>query len=164
MRQKVGRVPCALVEPVPDAESRVTLSEEQDELGTAQVRVQWRLDALAQRTLDLYPVRFCGGTGAGRRGKGAALGPKLEERIGRARSTLRRISTKWVLPGCMIRRRAGVVVDRYGLVHGMRNLYVAGGSVFPTAGAGPPSLTVVALALRMADRLIDELKPGGRLR
>src|SRR5581483_7778370 len=45
------------------------------------------------------------------------------------------------------------VVDRDCRVHGMANLFVAGSSVFPTAGAAPPTLTIVALALRLADHL-----------
>ena len=45
------------------------------------------------------------------------------------------------------------VVDRNCRVHGVSNLYVAGGSVFPTAGAVQPSLTIAALALRLADHL-----------
>ena len=46
------------------------------------------------------------------------------------------------------------VVDADGKVHGLSNLYVAGSSVFPTAGgASNPTLTIVALALRLADHL-----------
>jgi choline dehydrogenase-like flavoprotein len=45
------------------------------------------------------------------------------------------------------------VVDADGLVHGLKNLYVAGSSLFPTAGAANPTFTLVALALRLADRL-----------
>ncbi|MFO0732719.1 MAG: GMC family oxidoreductase [Nitrospiraceae bacterium] len=110
----------------------------------------------------IAPVRFCGGTGAGRRGKSDA---RAEARGKDWQSQIDFASNQHQMGTTRMHDspRAGVV-DRYGLVHGMRNLYVAGGSVFPTAGAGPPSLTVVALALRMADRLIDELKPGGRLR
>jgi choline dehydrogenase-like flavoprotein len=46
------------------------------------------------------------------------------------------------------------VVDKNCRVHGVSNLYVAGGSVFPTAGAVQPSLTIAALALRLADHLL----------
>jgi len=45
------------------------------------------------------------------------------------------------------------VVDAQGAVHGVGNLFVAGGSLFPTAGAANPTLTIVALALRLADHL-----------
>jgi choline dehydrogenase-like flavoprotein len=46
------------------------------------------------------------------------------------------------------------VVDEHCRVHGVENLFIAGSSVFPTSGAGTPTLTIVALALRLADRLI----------
>jgi choline dehydrogenase-like flavoprotein len=45
------------------------------------------------------------------------------------------------------------VVDRDCRVHGVDNLYVAGASVFPTAGYANPTLTIVALAIRLADHL-----------
>jgi choline dehydrogenase-like flavoprotein len=49
------------------------------------------------------------------------------------------------------------VVDADCRVHGVRNLYVAGSSVFPTYGCSNPTLTVVALALRLADHLKKQL-------
>jgi choline dehydrogenase-like flavoprotein len=45
------------------------------------------------------------------------------------------------------------VVDADCRVHGLHNLYVAGGSVFPTSGSASPTLTIVELALRLADHL-----------
>lgn len=45
------------------------------------------------------------------------------------------------------------VVDRDTKVHSVDNLYVAGSSTFPVAGAGTPTMTIVALALRLADHL-----------
>ena len=45
------------------------------------------------------------------------------------------------------------VVDANCRVHGIGNLYVAGSSVFPTAGYANPTLTIVALAARLADCL-----------
>ncbi len=45
------------------------------------------------------------------------------------------------------------VTDAQGRVHGVENLYVAGSSLFPAAAAANPTLTIVALALRLADQL-----------
>lgn len=45
------------------------------------------------------------------------------------------------------------VVDGDLRVHGSRNLYLAGSSVFRTGGYAPPTLTVVALAARLANHL-----------
>ena len=49
------------------------------------------------------------------------------------------------------------VVDEHSRVHGTHNLYVTGSSVFPTAGWAPSTLTIVALALRLAQHLVDRL-------
>lgn len=48
------------------------------------------------------------------------------------------------------------VVDAECRVHGVENLWIAGASVFPTAGYANPTLTVVALALRLADCLTSD--------
>ena len=46
------------------------------------------------------------------------------------------------------------VVDRDCRVHGYDNLFVAGSSVFPTGGYANPTLTILALSLRLADTLV----------
>jgi choline dehydrogenase-like flavoprotein len=51
------------------------------------------------------------------------------------------------------------VVDTDCRVHGVANLFVAGSSVFPTGGTGPPTLTIVALALRLADLIAAKRLP-----
>jgi len=45
------------------------------------------------------------------------------------------------------------VVNLDGLLPTVENLYVIGGSVLPTAGYANPTLTIAALALRLADHL-----------
>jgi choline dehydrogenase-like flavoprotein len=45
------------------------------------------------------------------------------------------------------------VVDSHCKVFGVNNLYVAGSATFPTSGQANPTLTIVALALRLAGRL-----------
>ena len=49
------------------------------------------------------------------------------------------------------------VVDADSRVHNYRNLYVAGSSVFPTSGWANPTLTIIALSLRLADHLDTRL-------
>ncbi|WP_017300147.1 GMC oxidoreductase [Nodosilinea nodulosa] len=49
------------------------------------------------------------------------------------------------------------VVDANCRVHGLSNLYVAGSSVFPTGGYSNPTLTIVALSLRLGDLIKQEL-------
>ena len=45
------------------------------------------------------------------------------------------------------------VVDSDCRVHGAPNLYIAGSSVFPTSGWANPTVTIIALTLRLADHL-----------
>ena len=52
---------------------------------------------------------------------------------------------------------ASSVVDPQGRVHSLANLYLAGASVFPTSGSANPTLTIVALAIRLAEHLRAEL-------
>ena len=52
------------------------------------------------------------------------------------------------------------VTDAWGRVHGMKNLWVADASAFPTSMAVNPSLTIAALALRQARTVSQALRPG----
>jgi choline dehydrogenase-like flavoprotein len=45
-------------------------------------------------------------------------------------------------------------------VHGVSNLFIAGSSVFPTGGYANPTLTIIALAIRLADYLRDLMRPS----
>jgi choline dehydrogenase-like flavoprotein len=45
------------------------------------------------------------------------------------------------------------VVDADCKVHGLANLFVAGSAVFPTAGAANPTLSLVAMTLRLSDHV-----------
>ncbi|WP_085317523.1 GMC family oxidoreductase [Derxia lacustris] len=47
------------------------------------------------------------------------------------------------------------VVDRWGKVHGLNNVYVGGASQFVTGSSVNPTLTLYALALRTADHLVE---------
>ena len=50
------------------------------------------------------------------------------------------------------------VTDAHARVWGMKNLYLAGSSLFSAAGAANPTFTILALSLRLADHLAGRLK------
>ena len=50
------------------------------------------------------------------------------------------------------------VVDRNLRVHGVDNLYIAGSAPFVTGSVSNPTLTIVALSLRLADHLTEQLR------
>jgi choline dehydrogenase-like flavoprotein len=58
----------------------------------------------------------------------------------------------------MTRDPADGVVDPDLTVHGVHNLSVVGGAVFPTSSQANPTLTILALSLRLADRLQADLR------
>jgi hypothetical protein len=50
------------------------------------------------------------------------------------------------------------VVDENLKIHGSKNMYVLGSSVFPTGGHANPTLTIVQLALRLSDTILKSYK------
>ena len=49
------------------------------------------------------------------------------------------------------------VVNKWGQTHDIKNLFISDGSQFTTGAAENPTLTIVALAMRQADRIASEL-------
>jgi choline dehydrogenase-like flavoprotein len=49
------------------------------------------------------------------------------------------------------------VVNAYGQSHDIANLFVSDGSQFPTSSAENPTLTIVALAIRQAEYIVDQM-------
>jgi choline dehydrogenase-like flavoprotein len=139
------------LEQAPNPGSRVTLAAERDALGLRRARLEWRMTALEPETfrrcrhlLDEALRRTAiGWIEADRDERGDVWPPPpLQGRRGHHMGTTRMSPDP----------RRGVV-DAHCRVHGVANLYVAGSSVFPTAGAGTPTLTILALALRLADHI-----------
>ncbi len=65
--------------------------------------------------------------------------------------------TGWHLLGttCMGDDPRSSVVDQYGRTHDVPNLYVYGGSVFPTSSGVNPTATIAAATLRSAEHLLS---------
>ncbi|NMM38844.1 MAG: GMC family oxidoreductase [Glaciimonas sp.] len=147
----------AIVEPEPDPNSRVTLSSSQrDRLGMSRVEVDWRPGKLAQRTFDrtfAILAEEMQRTGIAK----VVLDPPIEG--GEWPSSLEKEGT-WHHMGTtrMHDSPKQGVVDRDCKVHGMTNLYIAGSSVFPTAGANFPTITIAALTLRLSEHIAKELR------
>ena len=137
------------MESAPNPDSRVTLVRERDALGMRRVQLDWRLSEIdkrsAVRAVEIVGAEL-GRTGLGR------LRLDVSER---ERGWPDDLTGGWHHMGTtrMSHDPKRGVVDRNCRVHGISNLFVAGSSVFPTAGSGTPTLTLVALALRLADHL-----------
>jgi cholesterol oxidase len=96
---------------------------------------------------------FFEGLEAGAEGLARALGGRLWRPGGR----FARLISVHPLGGCpMGDERSGGVVDEYGRVRGARGLYIADGSIMPGPVGANPSLTIAALADRIAERALAE--------
>ncbi|MCO4097895.1 MAG: GMC family oxidoreductase [Gemmatimonas sp.] len=138
-------------EQAPNPASRVTIGRDVDALGVPRVRFDWQLTPLDKRSIrTLY-------TNVGREFGRLGLG-----RV-QLRDWLLQDDTHWPalvsggwhdIGGTRMHAdpRRGVV-DAECRVHGLANLFLAGAGVFTTAGAANPTLTIVALALRLGDHL-----------
>jgi choline dehydrogenase-like flavoprotein len=142
----------AQCEMAPNPESRVLLSDARDRLGMPRVRLDWRLGELERRTLFEF-VR--------------TLASEFE-RLGLGSFDLKQVAilndpAAWVERAHDSAHHMGTtrmhetpqlgVVDPQCQVHGIANLYIGSSSVFPTSARSNPTLTILALCLRIADRL-----------
>jgi choline dehydrogenase-like flavoprotein len=138
-------------EQAPNPASRITLSGEKDALGVPRARLDWRLsdlDARSMRAMHRVLGREVGRSGIGRL--------RLDEWLTRdAPAWPDTLGGGWHHMGTT-RMHADPkhgVVDANCKVHGIANLYVASSGVHPTSGAANPTLTLLALTLRLSDHL-----------
>ena len=138
-----------IIEPVPNPDSRITLSSTRDRLGTPTVRVDWRLTSLdAQNFRKVHNL-------VTDELKKEGLITVVDEERDVAENWPASVEGCWHHMGTtrMHQNPSKGVVDSSCKVHGMSNLFVAGSSVFPTVGSDNPTITIVALALRFAEHL-----------
>ncbi len=139
-------------EQAPNPNSRITLSNELDYLGVQKPHLHWELLPLSKqsirRTLELIG-RQMGAAGFGR--------VKLKEFLQDENDPAFPESVSGAFHHMGTTRmhndpKQGVV-DSNCKIHGLSNLYVAGSGCFPTSGAVNPTLTLVALSIRLSDHL-----------
>lgn len=142
----------AIGEQAPNPESRVYLGEDKDRFGQPVAVLDWRLteaDSIGMQRSTAFLARALARNGIGRlvdtfpENGFASIDPHPHyHHMGTTR---------------MHNDAKSGVVDKNCRVHGMSNLYIAGSSVFPTVGNVNPTLTIIALALRLADHLKADL-------
>jgi choline dehydrogenase-like flavoprotein len=148
----------ALVEQSPDRSNRVTLQGQTDAYGQRKIKILWRWNEL-----DLHSIRQAQKIF---REELAAAGigtfVPVEETVG---LQPRRFDSPHHFLGTtrMHDDPRNGVVNADCRVHGVPNLFIAGSSVFPTGGYANPTLTIVALAFRLATHLQSELQSAPRI-
>ena len=144
----------------PDPESRITLSDKTDALGVPMARVDWRIDNDVRRSL----IRI-GQLLVAELPRAGLPAPLLEDWIAQDRPQDSVITDHGHTSGTtrMSDNPKLGVVDRNCQVHGVAHLYVAGASVFPTGGHANPTLMIVSLAIRIADKIKVDLARGSSL-
>jgi choline dehydrogenase-like flavoprotein len=137
----------------PIKESRVKLSNQTDIFGMPRIEVDWRIAESDMRKYKQFLREF------GREISRLNLG-----RIWTRLTADNQFKYQNIWGGAhhmgttrMSEQPEQGVVDKNCQVHNLSNLYIAGSSVFPTVGYANPTLTIVALAHRLADHLKGEL-------
>jgi choline dehydrogenase-like flavoprotein len=131
----------------PNPESKVVLSSRRDANGQLLPELQWRFAPDESKNTERMATVFSRGLAL------SGLGPV--ELVGDPADGTRLFWPSFHHLGTtrMGLDPASSVVDSDGKMHGMANLYVAGSSLFPTSGHANPTLTIIALAFRLAMHL-----------
>jgi choline dehydrogenase-like flavoprotein len=149
--RKIEALTLSLIcEQPPSPENRVTLSERCDRLGLPLARITWEAgDFMKRAVLTFAQLLKQDLNAAGIRG--FEFSPEI------AAGDMAKIVLHDMAHTAGTTRMglnpATSVVDDTCQVHGIRGLYVAGASVFPTSGHANPTMVLMALAIRLADHL-----------
>ncbi|MES2497062.1 MAG: GMC family oxidoreductase [Pseudomonadota bacterium] len=139
------------VEQAPDPASRIALAESKDSFGLNKVRVDWRIADLERRTVAHFTGRIR--DMFARQGWGTLLPIAGLDESGGLTAEHMMESYHHIGATRMSATSATGTVDADCRVHQLANLHVCGASVMPTGGHANPTFTIVALALRLADRI-----------
>jgi choline dehydrogenase-like flavoprotein len=144
------------IEQAPNPNSRVTLGSEKDELGVPKTKLNWELTELDKRSIRrIYQLlgQHMGISGLGRIRLKEFLWDENDN------SWPEDLNAGWHHMGTTRMSddpKRGVVTSNCQ-VHRISNLYVAGSGCYATSGAPNPTLTLVALSLRLSDYVKGEM-------
>jgi len=161
---RLGLLDLALLvraEQAPNPDSRVTLAEDRDRLGTPRVRLDWKLTGLDKSSVaglvDLLGSE-CERLGLGQVEPAPWLKDEAEPWHTDPLVSAHPIGGYHHMGTTrMAKHERDGVADGFGTVFGVHNLYIAGSSLFPTSGWANPTLTLMALALRTSERISARL-------
>lgn len=136
-------------EQVPNPDSRVMLSSDVDALGMPRSRIDWRYKSDDIQAVSVFLSTFAAELQATETGCLEFKSDQLEADL----TTYGAYGGHHIGTARMGDDVRTSVVDPHCQVHGIDNLYLASAAVFPTSGQANPTLTVVALALRLAHHL-----------
>ena len=137
------------LETAPNPDSRVILSPKKDRLGMNKLILDWRLTELDLKSFKKFnQILFDGFRSAGIEVR--AFNHETDE----CGWPVSMVAGKHHMGTTRIQQdpKQGVL-DADCKVHGIANLFIAGSSMFPTSGQANPMLTIVALAIRLADHI-----------
>ncbi len=136
---------CGL-EPLPDPERRVTLTTDRDALGVPKLKLSMSIsDQIFEDCLE--SLKELGRQLLAARSGMIRLNLKSrEDWLGKMDWASHHLGTTRM----HVDPREGVV-NANSAVHGIGNLLIAGGSVFPTYGASNPTMNLIALTLRVGE-------------
>jgi choline dehydrogenase-like flavoprotein len=137
---------CVQCEAPPDPDNRVSLDSETDALGMPRARVRWRISELERRSIELFSRTLADEFSA------HGVGEIDLSSVSDYAAGFHHLGTTR-----MHDDRGLGVVDADCRLHDVQNLYVGSGSVFPAGGYSNPTLTIMALCVRLADHLKAEL-------
>ncbi|HEY7884969.1 MAG TPA: GMC family oxidoreductase [Cellvibrionaceae bacterium] len=140
-----------IIEPRPNPESRLTLIQERCELGLRRMKLDWRPHA-SDFTAG-YALYQTLGEALSITGKGRwqLANPDSKEVRSNVNGACHHLGTTR-----MAKNPEDGVVDNNLKVFDSENLYVASSSVFPRYGHANPTLTLIALSLRLAHHLSEK--------
>lgn len=138
---------------IPNRESRVVCGEALDALGNRKAELRWQCFDVEREMIRKFNEKIALGLGAAGVGR-MRIDPHLTEKE-YFEELMRQDSGGGHQMGTtrMSLTAADGVVDTNCKLHGIANLYCAGSSVFPTTSWINPTMTIVALALRLAAHL-----------
>jgi choline dehydrogenase-like flavoprotein len=148
-----------ILQQTPNWSSRIFLSDKNDPLGRPQPALDWRISSIDHEGIikaQTLIAQEVGRTAFGR--VRIEIDPHPRIPVEGCWGQFHHMGTTRMSDTASIG-----VTDGNAKVHNVRNLYVAGSSLFPTCGHANPTLTIVATSLRLADHLKSEMRKGGML-